>query len=238
MIKGNSYTWMPFLDTHDPCKLYCTDKDDTLIHAFDIAEDGTSCNIGSNDMCIAGICKVSHCSLVVTKLNLITRHSLKSNFALKFQKVGCDWIVDSNATQDQCGVCGGNGDSCTTIKGEFTKKINMSEGYFEITLIPSGSRHIIIEEMGPSKNYIGVGKSDSKDFYLNGDRLISMPGEYDIAGSLGLYERDNEVEKLKIPGPIKEDISLYVSLLKTVLASSLNVFASRLYSKASTRISA
>lgn len=113
-------------------------------------------------------------------------------------------------------MCGGHGESCTTIKGEFIKKINLTEGYFEIVLIPSGSRHIVVEEMGPSKNYIGVGKADSKDFYLNGDRLISMSGEYDVAGSLGLYERDNEVEKLKIPGPIKEDISLYVSLLSSV----------------------
>lgn len=125
--------------------------------------------------------------------------------------MGCDWIVDSNTTEDQCGVCGGTGDSCTTVKSEFVKKINMSEGYFEITLIPSGSRHIFIEEMGPSKNYIGVGKTDSKEFYLNGDRLISMSGEYEIAGAVGLYERDSEIEKLKIPGPIKEDISLYVS---------------------------
>lgn len=108
-------------------------------------------------------------------------------------------------------MCGGTGETCTTIKSDFTKKINMSEGYFEITLIPSGSRHILVEEMGPAKNYIGVGKADSKDFYLNGDRLISMSGEYEIAGSAGLYERDNDLEKLKVPGPIKEDISLYVS---------------------------
>jgi ADAM-TS Spacer 1 len=126
--------------------------------------------------------------------------------------VGCDWIVDSNTTEDQCGVCGGNGQTCSTIKGEFIKKINMTEGYYEITLIPSGSRHIFVEELGPSKNYIGVGKADSKEFYLNGDRLISMSGEYEIAGTSGLYEREDEVEKLKIPGPIKEDISLYVSL--------------------------
>ena len=86
----------------------------------------------------------------------------------------------------------------------------MSEGYFEIKLIPSGSRHILLEEIGPSKNYIGVGKTNSRDFYLNGDRLISMSGEYMIAGSLGLYDRIEDQEKLKIPGPIKEDISLYV----------------------------
>lgn len=88
----------------------------------------------------------------------------------------------------------------------------MTEGYFEIILIPSGSRHILVEEMGSSKNYIGVGKADSKEFYLNGDRLISMSGEYDIAGSVGLYERESDQEKLRIPGPVKEDISLYVSL--------------------------
>lgn len=91
------------------------------------------------------------------------------------------------------------------------KKVNMSEGYYEITLIPSGSRHIKIEEMGPSKNFIGIGKADSNEFYLNGDRLISMSGEYQIAGTTGLYERENEMEKLKIPGPIKDDIALFVS---------------------------
>lgn len=58
VIKGKTYTWFPYLDFHDSCKLYCTDKDDTLIHAFDTAEDGTSCNTGTNDMCIGGICKV------------------------------------------------------------------------------------------------------------------------------------------------------------------------------------
>lgn len=98
----------------------------------------------------------------------------------------------------------------------------MSEGYYEITLIPSGSRHIKIEEMGPSKNFIGIGKADSNEFYLNGDRLISMSGEYQIAGTTGLYERENEMEKLKIPGPIKDDIALFVS---PFLLHSSQIFA-------------
>lgn len=49
-----------FLD--DPCELYCTDSEDTLIVPWgDSAIDGTPCNIGTNDMCIAGICRVSQC---------------------------------------------------------------------------------------------------------------------------------------------------------------------------------
>lgn len=113
----------------------------------------------------------------------------------------------------------------------------MSEGYFEITLIPSGSRHIFVEEMGPSKNYIGVGKADSKEFYLNGDRLISMSGEYEIAGAVGLYERDSEIEKLKIPGPIKEDISLYVSSkVPRLIENDVYLAICRLFLKESTKI--
>ncbi|XP_070503091.1 A disintegrin and metalloproteinase with thrombospondin motifs 12 [Chironomus tepperi] len=181
-IKDRYFTWLPYLDIHEPCKLYCTDKEDTFIQAFENVADGTPCKIGTNDMCISGICK----------------------------RIGCDWIVDSNTTEDQCGVCGGTGETCTTVKGEFTEKINVSDGYYEIHLVPSGSRHISIEEMGPSKNYIAIGKADSKNFYLNGDRLIEMPGEYNIAGSVGLYEREAELEKMIIPGPIKYDIAIYI----------------------------
>lgn len=76
-----------------------------------------------------------------------------------------------------------------------------------------------MEEIGPSKNYIGVGRTNSKYFYLNGNRTISMSGEYIIAGSLGLYNRVEDQEKLRIPGPIKEDISLYVNItIKLYLA--------------------
>lgn len=46
--------------TDDPCELYCTDSEDTLIVPWgDSAADGTPCNIGTNDMCISGICRVS-----------------------------------------------------------------------------------------------------------------------------------------------------------------------------------
>lgn len=39
-----------------------------------------------------------------------------------------------------------------------------------------------------------------------------MSGEFMIAKAMGLYERDNEQEKLKIPGPIKHDITVNVRL--------------------------
>lgn len=52
-----------------------------------------------------------------------------------------------------------------------------------------------------------------------------MSGEYDIAGTVGLYERDSDEERLKIPGPIKEDISLYVKSSSTFLSNFLMKFS-------------
>ncbi|XP_055689829.1 A disintegrin and metalloproteinase with thrombospondin motifs 7 [Lutzomyia longipalpis] len=184
-FRGKNYTWLPFFDTQEPCKLYCTDTDDTVIVPWGAsAADGTPCNLGTNDMCISGICR----------------------------KVGCDWVVDSETVEDQCGVCGGNGETCTVIKGDFNKRLNISEGYYQITTIPAWSRNIHVEEVGPSKNYLSIGKAGTEEFYLNGDRLIYFSGEYDIAGAKGLYDRnvDKDKEVLTIPGPIKEDIILYV----------------------------
>lgn len=43
----------------EPCELYCTDSEDTMIMSFGDSADGTSCNIGTNDMCIGGICRVT-----------------------------------------------------------------------------------------------------------------------------------------------------------------------------------
>lgn len=57
-IRDKYYTWLPYHDTQNPCKLFCTDKQDTFIQTFEAVEDGTRCNIGSNDMCISGICRV------------------------------------------------------------------------------------------------------------------------------------------------------------------------------------
>lgn len=43
-------------------------------------------------------------------------------------------------------------------------------------------------------------------------RHITLPGEYTVAGAQALYERKNELEKIRIPGPIREPILVYVSI--------------------------
>lgn len=140
--KGKNYTWLPYFDQTEPCELYCTDTEESVIVPWgEAAYDGTPCNVGTRDMCIAGICK----------------------------KVGCDWKVDSNATEDRCGVCHGDGTQCETTAGVYDK--NEGPGYKEVIVIPSGSRNIKIEEVGNSKNYVGIGVPNSDKYFLNGKRF-------------------------------------------------------------------
>lgn len=56
----------------DPCELYCTDSDDTLIVPWgDSAADGTPCTIGKNDMCISGICRVRKTTFIIQSFSYV-----------------------------------------------------------------------------------------------------------------------------------------------------------------------
>ncbi|XP_017485526.1 PREDICTED: A disintegrin and metalloproteinase with thrombospondin motifs 7-like, partial [Rhagoletis zephyria] len=56
--QGGTYKWQPFFDKKNPCKLQCTDVDDTIIANWgEMVADGTPCRVGTNNMCIDGICK-------------------------------------------------------------------------------------------------------------------------------------------------------------------------------------
>ena len=39
--------------------------------------------------------------------------------ACVLQNLGCDYVIDSSAVQDRCGVCHGNGSTCTTVRRTF-----------------------------------------------------------------------------------------------------------------------
>ena len=49
------------------------------------------------------------------------------------QKVGCDWTVDSDAVEDRCGVCRGDGSQCDTVSGTY----NRPDGYGNVPCQPS-----------------------------------------------------------------------------------------------------
>lgn len=36
--------------------------------------------------------------------------------------MGCDWEVDSDAKEDRCGICHGDGSQCETHRGLYSKR--------------------------------------------------------------------------------------------------------------------
>ncbi|XP_063830202.1 A disintegrin and metalloproteinase with thrombospondin motifs 7 [Ostrinia nubilalis] len=176
--------WIPYFDQDRPCELKCVPRDDSDLQLMSPAfvADGTPCrqSIGSRDMCIAGVC----------------------------YKVGCDWEVNSDAEEDACGVCGGNGSACKTVKGIYSKGTTKQSGFSEVAVIPAGSRNVKIQEKVSPGNYISIGSAKSRKIYLSGARNTTLT-EYFVAGAQAIYERDRDWEKVRISGPIEEDIKVY-----------------------------
>ncbi|CAG0900002.1 unnamed protein product, partial [Darwinula stevensoni] len=92
---GRFYKWLPRHDPERPCALVCEsqvkgepgteDESPVIAVLTPTVQDGTRCRPGSLDMCVSG-----HC-----------------------QTVGCDLQLGSKKKVDRCGVCGGDGGSCT-----------------------------------------------------------------------------------------------------------------------------
>lgn len=54
---------------------------------------------------------------------------LSSRLPLRvLQNVGCDFEIDSGATEDRCGVCQGNGSTCHTVSGTFQEAEGLGMG--------------------------------------------------------------------------------------------------------------
>ncbi|CAG4944130.1 unnamed protein product [Parnassius apollo] len=175
--------WIPYFDQDKPCELQCIPRnrnDVEMLGGF--VADGTPCkqNLGARDMCISGVC----------------------------YKVGCDWIVDSDLEEDACGVCGGNGSACKTVLGIYNKDTTRQSGLSEVAVIPAGSRNVKIQEKVSPGNYISIRSAKSRRMYLTGARNATV-SEYFVAGAPAIYERDRDWEKVRISGPLAEDIKVF-----------------------------
>ncbi|XP_034298314.1 A disintegrin and metalloproteinase with thrombospondin motifs 12 isoform X1 [Pantherophis guttatus] len=182
--KNEFYQWIPIYNTANPCELQCLPTNHHFSERMlDAVIDGTPCFEGNSyrDVCINGMCKT----------------------------VGCDYEINSNATEDQCGVCLGDGSSCQTVKITFNQSQGL--GYVDIGLIPKGARHIKVVEVSEAGNFLALRSEDPQKYYLNGGFIIQWNGNYKVAGTIFQYERKGDLENLTASGPTNE--SLWLQLL-------------------------
>uniref|UniRef100_A0A3P8R769 ADAM metallopeptidase with thrombospondin type 1 motif, 6 n=1 Tax=Astatotilapia calliptera TaxID=8154 RepID=A0A3P8R769_ASTCA len=184
-FRGKYYNWKPYTGGGvKPCALNCLAEGYNFYTERSPAViDGTQCQADSLDICINGECK----------------------------HVGCDNILGSDAKEDRCRVCGGDGSTCEATEGLFNKSLPRG-GYMEVVQIPKGSVHIEIKEVTMSKNYIAL-KSEGDDYYINGAWTIDWPRKFEIAGTAFHYKRpSDEPESLEALGATTENLVVMVLL--------------------------
>lgn len=178
---AGQHTWKPYYMEEQPCVLYCINENGVLGKLAPSVIDGTPCRPGSRSKCISGICT----------------------------KIGCDNQIDSDATEDICGVCNGDGTECKIVD-EVYKDVGAMD-YKKVATIPSRARSIRIEELAPSVNAIALSDNSERHFYLNGDHKEQNDGPVKIDDLEGFYSHPEPGrETLIISGPLKQDVIFFV----------------------------
>uniref|UniRef100_A0A8C0Y3V8 ADAM metallopeptidase with thrombospondin type 1 motif, 12 n=1 Tax=Cyprinus carpio carpio TaxID=630221 RepID=A0A8C0Y3V8_CYPCA len=175
------YEWIPVASSSRPCELHCKPVNEAFSEKMlDAVTDGTPCfmNNNSRNICVNGVCK----------------------------EVGCDFGIDSNAKEDGCGVCLGDGSTCETVKENFVEQDG--SGYTDLVLIPKGARDIFIQEVEEAGNFLVIRAADSEEYYLNGNYIIQWNGEYEAGGTKFYYDRTGNMENLTSAGPTTEPVMI------------------------------
>ncbi|XP_038060636.1 A disintegrin and metalloproteinase with thrombospondin motifs 9-like [Patiria miniata] len=170
----------------DQCSLFC--RVEGSIAFYKLAKkvvDGTPCGPDTSDICVQGQC----------------------------WQAGCDHILGSKTTRDDCGVCGGDHQACTTITDTYNEA---HYGYNKVVEIPAGSTKLDIQQRSPpgapeDDNYLAI-KNTNGEFLLNGHFVVSMfQREIKIGNVVMKYSgSNNSTEKITCYEKITSSITIYV----------------------------
>ncbi|XP_061135041.1 ADAMTS-like protein 2 isoform X1 [Syngnathus typhle] len=212
LYNGRSYQWKPLYPddyvhiSSNPCDLHCTTADGQR-QLMVAARDGTSCKYSSyRGVCVDGKC----------------------------EPIGCDGVLFSSNTLDKCGVCQGDGSSCSRVTGNFRRGAT-TLGYAFITQIPEGSWDIQVIERKKSADVLAV-TDQAGNFFFNGAYKVDSPQNFHVAGTVFKYRRpmdiyETGIEYIVAKGPLDQPVNIlvwnqngrtpYITYEYTVLRDSL-----------------
>ncbi|XP_046871797.1 ADAMTS-like protein 2 isoform X2 [Hypomesus transpacificus] len=213
LYNGRNYHWKPLYPddyvhiSSNPCDLHCTTADGQR-QLMVPARDGTSCKYSD----YRGVCVDGRC-----------------------EPIGCDGVLFSPNTLDKCGVCQGDGSSCSRVTGSFRRGAT-TLGYSFITQIPEGSWDIQIIERKKSADVLAV-TDQAGNFFFNGAYKVDTPQNFHAAGTIFKYRRPMDVyetgiEYIVAKGPIDQPVNIlvwnqngripYITYEYTILRESLS----------------
>uniref|UniRef100_H3D7B4 ADAM metallopeptidase with thrombospondin type 1 motif, 13 n=1 Tax=Tetraodon nigroviridis TaxID=99883 RepID=H3D7B4_TETNG len=194
--SASFYTWIPavgFTQGEEQCRYLCqSDGENFLVSRGSQFVDGTRCEsdspppFGSIAACLRGTC----------------------------QLFGCDGTLRSGRARDVCGVCEGNGSSCSLISGSYTA--GQARAYTTFLSVPVNATQVHIINRAPlfthmavllGSQYVVSGRGTmalnvTYPSVLDEDRL-----EYRLYLTPDLLP---EMEELLMPGPLHEEVHVQV----------------------------
>ncbi|KFQ99300.1 ADAMTS-like 2, partial [Opisthocomus hoazin] len=186
VYNGRTYQWKPLYPddyvhiSSKPCDLHCTTVDGQR-QLMVQARDGTSCKYTDfRGVCVSGKC----------------------------EPIGCDGILFSTHTLDKCGVCQGDGSSCTHVTGSYRK----------------GNSHLVVISHASALTYddtdffslLFEAVADEAGYYFfNGNYKVDSPKNFNIAGTVFKYRRPMDVyetgiEYIVAQGPTNQGLNIMV----------------------------
>ncbi|XP_074525816.1 A disintegrin and metalloproteinase with thrombospondin motifs 13 [Halichoeres trimaculatus] len=190
------YTWIPavgFATGDEQCRYMCqSDREDFIVSRGSQSVDGTRCEFdssppfGSTAACLRGKC----------------------------QLFGCDGVMHSGKVRDVCGVCGGDGSSCTLTSASYTG--GQAREYTTFLTLPVNATQVHIVNMAPLFTHMAV--------TVGGDYIVSGMGSMALNMTHPSPLDDNrleyrlhltsdllpEMEELLLPGPLQEEMNVQV----------------------------
>ncbi|XP_073904284.1 ADAMTS-like protein 4 [Castor canadensis] len=186
-FMGQLYQWEPFTEVQGSqrCELNCRPHGFRFyVRHTEKVQDGTLCQPGAPDICVAGRCL----------------------------RPGCDGILGSGRRPDGCGVCGGDDSTCRLISGNLTDR-GGPLGYQKILWIPAGALRLQIAQLRPSSNYLALRGPGGRSI-INGNWAVDPPGSYTAGGTVFQYNRppreEGKGESLSAEGPTTHPVDVYM----------------------------
>ncbi|CAL8343155.1 unnamed protein product [Lota lota] len=190
------YTWLPavgFIAGDEQCRLMCqSEGENFIVSRGSQFADGTRCesdtvaSFGSTAACLRGKC----------------------------QLFGCDGVLHSGKMHDVCGVCGGDGSSCSLTAGMYSA--GRAREYVTFLSLPVNATQVLIVNSAPVFTHMAVMVGDR--YVVSGAGSMSLntthPSPLDD-GHLEflIYLTPDllpEREELLLPGPIEQETYIQV----------------------------
>ncbi|KFU90565.1 ADAMTS-like 2, partial [Chaetura pelagica] len=185
VYNGRTYQWKPLYPddyvhiSSKPCDLHCTTVDGQR-QLMVQARDGTSCKYTDfRGVCVSGKC----------------------------EPIGCDGILFSTHTLDKCGVCQGDGSSCTHVTGSYRKGNSHL-----VAVLPTSAP--VCDGTDFSFSFEAVA-DEAGYYFFNGNYKVDSPKNFNIAGTVFKYRRPMDVyetgiEYIVAQGPTNQGLNIMV----------------------------